>query len=586
MAQLDKRLLEACKEAIADFESKKFSSLYSAFSQMLQKAQETGDKDLEPLAKLLMGIFSMYFKFAKGQPFGPLVTWKNGRRTLLPEDLQENELSMLEEIVQVSNNAEFLARIYDVLWIRRKNHLYAQKAVKAYLQSVDEDKNESWVSRKDWLKRATQIAMELGNKAQERQIVKQKILDLFQESRKTRFNKEQDYYWPSSLLELLIENKLVDNWEEFAEKAVEIAKRFSVSPRCKAPRRYYELAAKCYQYANKPEKVKEMKLTIAKLWEDEAMSFKTPSRCDALNLADRLEKAIQAYREAGEKKKAEELVHELKEANKLSLSQMESISFTINGEDLIKIADDLLKEKTGIEAIEAFSALHKPLSYEQEKKSAEKNLKEHPLYKLCDTKILTEEGNVSAKISGIPDDYDDALKSEIIRGYNIAQDLVAATTLKRGISLILQSGDSWKEAIKEIVSNSKFVPSDRVDIYDRAIIAGFEGDFLLFVHLIIPQIENSVRLIFDLNKLKVTSVLSDGVQEERDLNQLLVDPDAERIFGKDLVWEMRSLLTEKCGPNLRNRVCHGLANLNEIKSNSSIFLLWLTLFLIFSFKRS
>jgi len=464
MAQLEKRLLENCKEAIADFEDKKFPSLNSSFSQRLKNAQETGNKDLESLMKLLMGIFSMYFQFAKGQPFGPLAIWKDGRRTMMPEDLTEDELSKLEETLTVSDNPQFVARICDVLWIRRRNYSYAQKAVKAYLQSVDEDKDECWVSRSEWLKRATQITMELGEKAQERIIIKKKLMDLFDKSVKTCFTPGQDY-WPSSLLGLLIENKLVDSWEKFGDSAIEIAKGFSISPGCDAPRKYYSRAAKCYAYADKPDKVKEAKLAIAKHWEDEAKSFKTPQGCDGFNLAHRLEKAIQAYREAGEKTKAEELVHELKEANKLTLSQMKVISSPpIDAAPLIKIADDLLEGKTGIAAIEAFAALCKPFSYKLEEESAKKNLKDHPLQGLFDTHILTGEGNVSAKIGGMTDDYENTLKAQIIRNYNLGQNLSACTTLKRGISLVLNSGNSWKGAVKELIEASKFVPKDRVDI--------------------------------------------------------------------------------------------------------------------------
>lgn len=585
MSQLDKKFLDAGEEALSGAESMKFPDFLSSFKQIQIKANEAGDKELEEFMKLLWQVFSMYFQWGKDQPFGPLMSGPQGR-TMIPEDLTEDELLKLEEIVTVSTNPQFVARINDVLWIRRRNYLYAQKAVKAYLQSVDDDTDECWVPRSEWLTRATQIAMELGEKAQERQIVSKKILDLFEESRKICFNAKQDY-WPSSLLELLIENKLVDNWEELADQSVEIAKGFPVSPGCDAPRKYYELAAKCYIYANKPEKAKEMKFAIAKHWEDEAKSFKTPEGCDGFNLAHRLENAIHAYREAGEKTKAEELVPELKEANKISLGQMKTISSPpIDAAPLIKIADDLLQGKKGSEAIKAFAALHRPSNYEREKASAEKTLKKHPLLGLFDTHILTDEGNVSAKISGITDDYENSLKGRIIKGYTLGQSLSANTTIKRGVDLIIQSDDGWRDAVKELVGKSKFVPEDRRDIFSKAIVAGFEGDFLVFTHLIIPQIENSVRLIFGLNKLKTTSVLPDGIQKERNLNELLTDKDAEGIFTKDLLWEMRSLLIEQSGPNLRNRICHGLANSEDVNSSSSIFFLWLTLFLIVGFKDS
>ncbi len=153
----------------------------------------------------------MYFQSGNGQPFGPLMSGPNGR-TLIPDDLTEDELLQLEELLVVSCSPQFVARISDVLWIRRKKFQYAQMAVKAYLQTVDEDKDECWVRKREWLRRATQIAMTLGEKAQERIFVTQRILDLFEEGRVNCFTAQMDY-WPASLLELLIENKLVSNWE-------------------------------------------------------------------------------------------------------------------------------------------------------------------------------------------------------------------------------------------------------------------------------------------------------------------------------------------------------------------------------------
>lgn len=585
MVTLDKRLLESCKEAVAAVKSKKMSDFLSAFRQRQEDAKKSGDQELEKFMQLLWGIFSMYFQFAKVQPFGPLMSGPQGR-TLLPEDLTDEELAQLEETLEGIDHPTFVARICDVLWLRKRNYLNAQKAIRAYLQSVDEDNEDSdafWVSRSDWIKRAAQIAVELGEKASEKSVVKKRLFDLFEDAKDKCFTPGQDY-WPSAILELIIENHMGDNWDELGDKVVAIAQGFPVSRGCDAPRKYYLQASKCYQCANKPEKARRAKLSIAKHWEDEARSFNTPEGCDGFNLAHRLEKAIHAYREAGDSKRAEELVHELKQANKIATSQMKVItSPPIDAGPLIKIADDAIGDKKGLAAIEAFSVLNAPSSYAHEEESAKKMLKEHPLQGLLNTQVFTEEGNVAATIPGMLDDYDEAVKAQVIRGYNLGQSLSANTTLKRGIALILRSGDSWKEGLRELIISSVFVPKDRADIYERAVISGFEGDFLLFTHLIIPQIENSVRLIFGMNKLKITSV-REGVQKERNLNQLLTDPEGEKIFGKDLLWEMRSLLIEKASPNLRNRICHGLMPSDEVGASSSVFLLWLTLYLIIGFQ--
>lgn len=584
MAKIDKRFIAVYNEIEGDIASSKFPDCLSAFRAKQDFAKKAGDKELEEFMRLMWGVFSMYFQFSKNEPFGPLMTSSKGR-TLIPDDLTEEELLKLEELLGVTSNPQFIARISDILWLRRKNHKFAQKAISAYLQSVDEDKDDCWVPRSEWLKRAAQIAIQLGVKAKERDIVKTKLMELFEKDRLTCFSVGQDY-WPASILDILIENKLVDNWEELGDKSVEIAKGFPTSPGCDAPRKYYKISVECYKNSKNGDKEKDALIAIAKHWEDEAKSFKTPDGCDGFNLAHRIEKAIHAYRKAGEKEKAEKLVHELKEANKIALSQMKVIKTpAIDAAPLIKIADDGIGNKKGIEALEAFALLARPFSYEHEKESAEKMLKEHPLQGLFDTQIITEEGNLAARVPGIMDSHEESLKAQIVRGYNLGQSLSANTTLRRGIQLIVKSGEGWKKGVEELISSSHFVPQDRIAIYKRAIISGFEGDLLLFSHLIVPQIENSVRTIFGMNKLKITSVSPLGIQQEKDLNQLLPDINAEKIFGKDLLWEMRSLFIEKTGPNFRNRICHGLMSAEDVNGSFSVFLLWLTVHLIFGFKK-
>ena len=59
-------------------------------------------------------------------------------------------------------------------------------------------------------------------------------------------------------------------------------------------------------------------------------------------------------------------------------------------------------------------------------------------------------------------------------------------------------------------------------------------------------------------KLKI-----DQTQKELDLNYLLnrkSQTEAEKIWSKDFIFELKVLLTEKSGLNFRNRVCHGFVD--------------------------
>lgn len=55
----------------------------------------------------------------------------------------------------------------------------------------------------------------------------------------------------------------------------------------------------------------------------------------------------------------------------------------------------------------------------------------------------------------------------------------------------------------------------------------------------------------------MTWVLKDGLQKELDLGGLLSMPRTKELFGDDLIFDLRGILTEKFGENLRNDMAHG-----------------------------
>ncbi|MFC3161608.1 hypothetical protein ACFOEQ_27085 [Chryseobacterium arachidis] len=56
-----------------------------------------------------------------------------------------------------------------------------------------------------------------------------------------------------------------------------------------------------------------------------------------------------------------------------------------------------------------------------------------------------------------------------------------------------------------IESKSPFVPEDRLHIYSLGITAGFQNDFVTAAHLLIPQLENSLRHLAVSNDIIVTT---------------------------------------------------------------------------------
>lgn len=73
----------------------------------------------------------------------------------------------------------------------------------------------------------------------------------------------------------------------------------------------------------------------------------------------------------------------------------------------------------------------------------------------------------------------------------------------------------------------------------------------------------------------------DGIQDEFNLNKMLSASDyAEplaKFLGEDFVFDLRGLLVERFGSNLRNDMAHGLIDHDHFYSESGCYLWWISL---------
>jgi hypothetical protein len=84
---------------------------------------------------LLQSVFGFQFRPSNAsEPFAPMMVW-DGRRSMIPSDLTEDQLNALESTGDGMVAPEYRARILDMLWLRRRDVSRARSAVEAYFQS-------------------------------------------------------------------------------------------------------------------------------------------------------------------------------------------------------------------------------------------------------------------------------------------------------------------------------------------------------------------------------------------------------------------------------------------------------------------
>lgn len=148
------------------------------------------------------------------------------------------------------------------------------------------------------------------------------------------------------------------------------------------------------------------------------------------------------------------------------------------------------------------------------------------------------------------------------------------------LDTILNEHHIAESIILSICRESHLVQQDREILWTKGLFQGFEFKFEIALHLLIPQIEHLVRVRLKMVGERTTTLDENGIETEIGLSNLLDNENIEKAFDKDLVFELKALLTEQSGPNLRNEVAHGLINWYGSISYYSVYLWWLALKLV------
>jgi Domain of unknown function (DUF4209) len=131
-----------------------------------------------------------------------------------------------------------------------------------------------------------------------------------------------------------------------------------------------------------------------------------------------------------------------------------------------------------------------------------------------------------------------------------------------------------------LVLHNPFIPPDHEALFLKGIIAGFRGDFDITAHFLVPQIEESIRYILQSAGYVTSKLDSKLIQEQRLLGTLLSLPETAEILHADHVFELRGILCEKFGYDLRNRLAHGFVTYQECWSADVLNLWWLVIRLL------
>lgn len=275
-----------------------------------------------------------------------------------------------------------------------------------------------------------------------------------------------------------------------------------------------------------------------------------------------------------------ELEAKLREAQSSISDEMGVISTEV---DLSGVVDDTRKRIVGLtlaQAIAEFIQLERSPSPEKLREEYLEQAEENPLVNLIPMTVHDEEGKVVSKSPGLmggEDDEETAIRHGIARHEDFRRQVVTSGAIEPARRTIMMAEHPLSIAhFGPLVQMSPFIPSERREIVAYGFHRFFGGDFISALHILIPQLENSLRNVLRQVAVDPSSIKNDMTQENSTISMML-DRDRSRlesILGAAIVLEIDNLFDFRGGPSLRHRLAHGLLSDGALHGHDAIYACW------------
>ncbi len=575
------------QELLAAHPDKDCQTYYQVFGRTSATCRDAGDALGARVYHFLNVIASFRTVFgSETAPYRPVLQYFDGRRSTVPEDLSDPDLDALQGIVNEVEDVEFRARIADLLWVCRRDYKAAGIAVSSLLESsANLLSGELWPPFIERLDRAAAISVRKGFEA-----MRQTVIDTV-ELRITEFREDpKNGICCLRLMSILLFLGAGDP-KQYAALAVELANGFASTAAWNFSEDYWLMAKSWYLKAGDEPSANAALIAAAECRISRAEEGLSKSPPELFFAAHWMAQGLDALRNAkAAPSRINEIHHHLLSLQKQSRTEFYPIgpdpeSMPGFKEERARVHAAVTKHFSGIDfekALFKLAFLRDPTSLEDLKKNELENSEGLIWDKIFGVTQLDQDGKVADVMQPLGLDHENldqvALRKKLLHtSKTFGWPFAVEFQIEPARCIIADEHPISFRDLATLVKNNAFIPPGREGIYLRGIQAGFFGDWLVAMHLLVPQLEASFRYVLQQHGVVTSTLESDGTQKERDINQLLWDPTLGEIFDDDYLFDLRGILIEKFGCNLRNDLAHGLMSEREFYTAESVYLWWLVI---------
>lgn len=516
-----------------------------------------------------------------GEPYGPVCVFE-GRRSLVPSDLRGEQSVILGELATGIRNPGLRARLADIVWLNDKKRAdMAREAIMAYcriIQDVLEGKAQFRTetlaaSSKEgckMLRRACRISHETGRKEPEASNLYDFVEKVIQDS-----IDQENLSGFFNIGEISLHFRIGD-----LGSVARNAEKFAGYRKCHPylSSNLWDLAALAHRQARNKEE--HRRCLVAKAETFVEIADVAEARGEIFIAVDNYRNAIQLLRELqNTRQRRTEIEEKLRHAQSSIRDEMGVIATTFDVTEAVKAARTAVSGQSLSQALVEFVCLSESPDPDELRTEARNHAEENPFMALFTGNIVDKDGRTlseSPSYAGDGEDGEDALHHIIIRNEGLrrqhdVQGLIEPARQQIRSEHSLEISDFFPFA-----EMSPFVPADRVGLVAMGIARFFGGDFHSALHILVPQLENSLRQILELQGLDTSAIQSDMTQEIRPFSVLLKKEreTLEKVLGPAIIFEIENLFDYRGGPALRHQLAHGLVTADQCYGSDSIYACW------------
>lgn len=556
-------------------------SLEQALGAAAQAAEAEGDNAASRALKLLATICTFHLRVEDpGQAWGPRWEGPDGR-SYTASDIRGEQTKILAAFLPTIEHPVLRARVADVVWYNdRSLHDAARVAVEAYCELISRRLEGTLAPRFDdlddrimdcvvWLKRALQIAS-LARMQGLPKCLKASVRALYD-----RALAGNHYVNFVNVAELAIDRDLLD-LTQIAADAENLASARAGGDYPMAVQSAWNLAAAAH--ARLSDKDAERRCREASVDETLRMREQVDS---ASARAFWTRKAISELRAAGGfQDRVKQLRIELRDLQDESLDEFGQFTLPTDFSEQRKRIVEVFDGLTLPEILLQFAIIPKTPTVAELKEQALETRKTSILGSLASSSYADREGKVIAETPAAALDStpnEEWLKAASLMPLDILRHHTVGAFIEPARRNVMTRFPLEERHFEPIVSMSPFVTQGHEFVFMLGFARFWQGDFVSAAHILLPQLENSLRHVLLNSGRETSKIKPDMLQEDRSLSGLLqsLRPELEEVFGPDLINEIDLLFNYRPGPALRHEVAHGKLTTGACYHHDVIYACWL-----------